>query len=58
MSSFEEKAKKISGKQDVSMDSARRMLAAGALKASLSAVKKNPNLKHIPAVKKKWKGKT
>lgn len=54
-SSFDKKAAAIAAKQGVSMDRARAILAAGALKASPKAIKANPNLKHIPAVAVKVK---
>lgn len=56
-SSFETKATQIARKQNISIEAARAILAHGAMNASKKAVKANPNLKHVPAVKKKFKGK-
>jgi hypothetical protein len=46
---------KIASKQGVSMERAGAILAAGARKASPSAVKANPRLKKVSGVKKKIK---
>lgn len=44
---------KIASKQGVSMERAGAILAAGARKASPSAIKKNPRLKKVSGVVKK-----
>jgi hypothetical protein len=49
---FEKVQKSIAKKQGVSMERAGAILAAGARKASKSAVKANPRLKKISGVKK------
>ena len=56
-SSFSKKATAIAKSQHIPVDRAKAILAAAAMKASAKAIKKNPNLKHIPAVKKKFKKK-
>lgn len=43
---------KIAKKQNVSMDRAGAILAAGARKASPTAIKKNPALKKVSGVKR------
>lgn len=53
---FKAVQKSIAKKQGVSMESAGAILAAGARKASPSAIKANPRLKKISGVVKK-KGK-
>lgn len=50
---FKAVQKKIASKQGVSMERAGAILAAGARKASPSAIKKNPRLKKISGVVKK-----
>jgi hypothetical protein len=52
---FKAVAKKIAKKQGVSMQSASAILAAGARKASKSAIKANPRLKKVTMVKKAGK---
>ena len=54
-SSFEKKAESIAHKQHIPVNNARAILAKGAMNASKKAVKKNPNLKKVPAVGKKYK---
>jgi hypothetical protein len=49
---FKSAQKSIAKKQGVSMDRAGAILAAGARKASKSAVKANPRLKRVSGVKK------
>lgn len=49
---FEKVQKSIAKKQGVSMERAGAILAAGARKASKSAVKANPRLKKVSGVKK------
>ena len=56
-SSFEKKASQIAQKQHIPLERAKAILAHGAMTASPEAVKKNPNLKHIPAVAAKMKKK-
>lgn len=53
---FKAVQKKIASKQNVSMESAGAILAAGARKASKKAVAANPRLKKVSGVSKK-KGK-
>lgn len=50
---FKAVQKKIASKQGVSMERAGAILAAGARKASPSAIKKNPSLKKVSGVVKK-----
>jgi hypothetical protein len=50
---FKAVAKKIAKKQGVSTERAGAILAAGARKASVKAVKANPNLKKVSGMKKK-----
>lgn len=50
---FKAVQKKIASKQGISMDRAGAILAAGARKASPSAIKKNPRLKKVSGVVKK-----
>lgn len=50
---FKAVQKKIASKQGMSMERAGAILAAGARKASPSAIKKNPRLKKISGVVKK-----
>lgn len=50
---FKKAAESIERKEGVSKDSADRILAAGARKASASAKKKNPDLKRVKGSKKK-----
>lgn len=50
---FEKNAERISRTQNVSMESARKILASGARKASKAAQKKNPRLLKVSGVKKK-----
>lgn len=50
---FKAVQKKIASKQGVSMERAGAILAAGARKASPSAIKKNPRLKKVSGVVKK-----
>ena len=50
---FKANQKKIAKKQGVTLDAAGAILAAGARKASKTAVKKNPDLKKVPGVKRK-----
>lgn len=50
---FKAVQKKIAAKQGVSMKRAGAILAAGARKASKSAVKANPRLKKVSGVVKK-----
>lgn len=52
---FKAVAKSIAKKQGISMERASAIVAAGAMKASKEAVKKNPRLKNIKAVAKKFK---
>lgn len=47
MGNFEKIAKHISKKEGVSMESARKILAAGARHASPAAKSKNPNLAKV-----------
>lgn len=54
-SSFDKKASAIAQKQHIPVERARAILASAAIHASAKAVKKNPNLKHIPAVAAKAK---
>ena len=49
---FKAVQKKIAAKQGVSMARAGAILAAGARKASKSAVKANPRLKRVTGVKR------
>ena len=49
---FKAVAAKIAAKQGVSKESAAKIVAAGARKASAAAVKKNPALKKVSGVKK------
>jgi hypothetical protein len=49
---FKAVQKKIAAKQGISMERAGAIVAAGARKASKSAVKANPRLKKISGVKK------
>lgn len=56
-SSFDKKVSSIAAKQDIPIANARAILAHAAITASKKAVKKNPNLKHIPAVAAKYKKK-
>ena len=49
---FKAVAKTIAKKQGISEKRASAIVAAGALKASPAAVKKNPNLKKVSGVKK------
>ena len=53
-SSFKKKAEAIAKKQHIPVKNAEAILAHGAMHASAKAVKKNPNLKHVPAVAKKY----
>lgn len=50
---FKAVAAKIAAKQGVSKESAAKIVAAGARKASKAAVKKNPALKKVSGVKSK-----
>ena len=50
---FKAVAAKIAAKQGVSKESAAKIVAAGARKASAAAVKKNPALKKVSGVKSK-----
>ena len=54
---FKAVQKKIATKQGVGMERAGAILAAGARKASKSAVKANPRLKKVSGVMKKAKKK-
>jgi hypothetical protein len=54
---FEAAASSAARKAGVSEERGRAMIAAGAMKASPSAVKRNPRLKRVPAVAKKAKAK-
>jgi len=54
-SSFQSKAEAIAKKQHIPVENAKAILAHGAMTASKKAIKKNPNLKHVPAVAKKMK---
>jgi hypothetical protein len=49
---FKKVASGIAKKQGISMDRASAIVAAGARKASKSAVKANPRLKRVTGVKK------
>jgi len=49
--------KQIAKKQGISQERAGAILAAGARKASKSAIKKNPNLLKVKGVKKAGRGK-
>ena len=49
---FKAVAAKVAAKQGVSKESAAKIVAAGARKASAAAVKKNPALKKVSGVKK------
>ena len=50
---FKATAAKIAVKQNISVERASAILAAGARKASPAAIKKNPALKKVSGVKKK-----
>ncbi len=50
---FQAVASKVARTQGVSKERAAAIVAAGARKASASAIKKNPNLKHVSGVGKK-----
>lgn len=54
-SSFDKKASSIAAKQHIPVENARAILAHAAMNASKKAIRKNPNLKHIPAVAAKMK---
>jgi hypothetical protein len=45
--SFETKARAIAKEQGISLERARKILAAGARKASPAAKRRNPNLKKV-----------
>jgi hypothetical protein len=49
---FKAVQKRIAAKQDIPMERAGAILAAGARKASKKAVKANPRLKKVSGVKK------
>lgn len=49
---FQKVAEQVAQRQDVSMERARAIVAAGARKASKKAVKENPRLKRVPGVGK------
>lgn len=49
---FERAAASAARKAGVSMERGRRIIAAGARKASAAAVKRNPRLKRVSGVKK------
>ena len=49
---FKAVAKKVAAKQGVSMERASAIVAAGARKASKSAIKANPRLKKVIGAKK------
>ncbi len=50
---FKAVAKEIAAKQNLPIDRANAIVAAGARKASPAAIKANPRLKRIPGVGKK-----
>jgi len=53
---FKAAQKKIAKKQGISQERAGAILAAGARKASKSAIKKNPNLLKVKGVRKAGRG--
>jgi hypothetical protein len=53
---FKAAQKQIAKKQGISQERAGAILAAGARKASKSAIKKNPNLLKVTGVKKSGRG--
>jgi len=52
---FKEVASEIAAKQNIPIQRANAIVAAGARKASPAAIKANPRLKRIPGVGKKKK---